>query len=162
MCHGDRQCIISVMFILVGGRPGWKKKSLHVNEIHTHKSSYHHGAHIVVSPSTCPPLSPSPHANSFIIGTAEINTHMSSTLPLSPSLFPPREVYGRRLVFVSERTNKRHHHHRRATMTDGASLRSWLYSSAAAPSRTGAATRQPRPQCQGNNRAHTGCTSKKV
>ena len=27
------------------------------------------------SSSTCPPLSPSPHANSFVIGTAVINTH---------------------------------------------------------------------------------------
>jgi hypothetical protein len=29
----------------------------------------------VVSRSACPPLSPSPHANSFVIGTAVINTH---------------------------------------------------------------------------------------
>jgi len=26
---------------------------------------------------TCPPLSPSPHANSFVIGTAVINTHLT-------------------------------------------------------------------------------------
>ncbi len=31
---------------------------------------------LVVSRSTCPPLSPSPHANSFVIGTAVINTHI--------------------------------------------------------------------------------------
>jgi hypothetical protein len=30
---------------------------------------------LVVSRSTCPSLSPSPHANSFVIGTAVINTH---------------------------------------------------------------------------------------
>jgi hypothetical protein len=30
---------------------------------------------LVVSRSTCPPLSPSPHANSFVMGTAVINTH---------------------------------------------------------------------------------------
>ena len=30
---------------------------------------------LVVSRSTCPPLSPSPHANSFVIGTAVINKH---------------------------------------------------------------------------------------
>jgi hypothetical protein len=30
---------------------------------------------LVISRSTCPPLSPSPHANSFVIGTAVINTH---------------------------------------------------------------------------------------
>ena len=37
----------------------------------------HHGSQprLVVSRSTCPPLSPSPHANSFIIVTAVINTH---------------------------------------------------------------------------------------
>ena len=29
----------------------------------------------LVSRSTCPPLSPSPHANSFVIGTAVIHTH---------------------------------------------------------------------------------------
>jgi hypothetical protein len=30
---------------------------------------------LVVSRSTCPPLLPSPHANSFVIGTAVMNTH---------------------------------------------------------------------------------------
>jgi hypothetical protein len=30
---------------------------------------------LVVSRSTCPPLSPSPHVNSFVLGTAVINTH---------------------------------------------------------------------------------------
>jgi len=34
-----------------------------------------HRPRLVVSHSTCPPLSPSPHANSFVIGTAGINTH---------------------------------------------------------------------------------------
>jgi hypothetical protein len=34
-----------------------------------------HRPRLVVSRSTCPPLSPSPHANSFIIGTTVINTH---------------------------------------------------------------------------------------
>ena len=33
----------------------------------------------VVSRSTCPLLSPSPHANSFVIGTAVINTHGSGS-----------------------------------------------------------------------------------
>jgi hypothetical protein len=35
-----------------------------------------HRPRLVVSRSTCPPLSPSPHANSFIIGTAVINKHI--------------------------------------------------------------------------------------
>jgi hypothetical protein len=34
-----------------------------------------HRSRLVVSRSTCPPLPPSPHANSFIIGTAVTNTH---------------------------------------------------------------------------------------
>jgi hypothetical protein len=34
-----------------------------------------HRPRLVVSQSRCPPLSPSPHANSFVIGTAVINTH---------------------------------------------------------------------------------------
>ena len=44
-----------------------------------------HRPRLVVSRSTCPPLTPSPHANSFIIGTAVINTH---TLPPSPAYAP--------------------------------------------------------------------------
>ena len=39
-----------------------------------------HWPRLVVSRSTCPPLSPSPHANSFIKGTAVINTHTASSL----------------------------------------------------------------------------------
>jgi hypothetical protein len=34
-----------------------------------------HRPRLVVSRSTCPPLSPCPHANSFVVGTAVINTH---------------------------------------------------------------------------------------
>jgi len=34
-----------------------------------------HRPRLVVSRSTCPPVSSSPHANSFVIGTAVINTH---------------------------------------------------------------------------------------
>jgi hypothetical protein len=34
-----------------------------------------HWPRLVVSHSTCPPISPSPPANSFVIGTAMINTH---------------------------------------------------------------------------------------
>ena len=34
-----------------------------------------HRPRLVVSRSTCSPLSPSPHANSFVIGPAVINTH---------------------------------------------------------------------------------------
>jgi hypothetical protein len=37
-----------------------------------------HRPRLVVSRSTCPPLSPSPHANSFVTGTAVINTHQLS------------------------------------------------------------------------------------
>jgi len=37
-----------------------------------------HRPRLVVSRSTCPPLSPSPHANSLLIGTAVINIHSES------------------------------------------------------------------------------------
>jgi hypothetical protein len=36
-------------------------------------------ARLVVSRSTCPPLSPSPNANSLVIGTAVINTHRKAS-----------------------------------------------------------------------------------
>jgi hypothetical protein len=42
---------------------------------------------LVVSRSTCPPISPSPHANSFIIGTAVINTRTRAMRPVSRYLF---------------------------------------------------------------------------
>ena len=35
-----------------------------------------HKPRLVVSHSTCPPLSSSPHAHSFVLGTAVINTHI--------------------------------------------------------------------------------------
>jgi hypothetical protein len=38
-----------------------------------------HKPRLVVSHSTCPPLSSFPHAHSFVLGTAVINTHMRST-----------------------------------------------------------------------------------
>ena len=38
---------------------------------------------LVVSRSTCPPLSPSPQANSFVIGTAGISTYTCSRKALS-------------------------------------------------------------------------------
>jgi hypothetical protein len=41
-----------------------------------------HRPRIVVSRSTCPPLSPSPLANSFVIGTTVLNTHSISVLLL--------------------------------------------------------------------------------
>jgi hypothetical protein len=41
-----------------------------------------HRPRLVVSRSTCPPLSPSPHANSFIKGNAVINTHTHHRLRL--------------------------------------------------------------------------------
>jgi hypothetical protein len=55
---------------------------------------------LVVSRSTCPPLSPSPHANSFVIGTAvcynHIHTQMSPTrrVALTSTLPPPARARG--------------------------------------------------------------------
>jgi hypothetical protein len=50
-----------------------------------------HRPRLVVSRSTCPPLSPSPHANSFVIGTAVINTQPVSACasPDHPLRKPP-------------------------------------------------------------------------
>jgi hypothetical protein len=42
-----------------------------------------HQPRLVVSHSTCPPLSSSPHAHSFVLGTAVINTH---TFVLGPAV----------------------------------------------------------------------------
>jgi hypothetical protein len=39
-----------------------------------------HKPRLVVSHSTCPPLSSSPHANSFVLGTAVINTHTHTSI----------------------------------------------------------------------------------
>jgi hypothetical protein len=38
-----------------------------------------HRPRLVVSRSTCPPLSPSPHAISFIVGPAVLNTHTTKS-----------------------------------------------------------------------------------
>ena len=43
-----------------------------------------HRPWLVVSRSTCPPLSPSPHANSFIIGTAVLNVPTHTLQMLRP------------------------------------------------------------------------------
>jgi hypothetical protein len=50
-----------------------------------------HRPRLVVSRSTCPPLSPSPHANRFVIGTAVINTH-TFPAPLGLVRAPPRSA----------------------------------------------------------------------
>ena len=44
------------------------------------------------SRSTCPPLSPSPHANSFVIGTAVINTHAACHVSDSLASCPDKPV----------------------------------------------------------------------
>jgi hypothetical protein len=44
----------------------------------------------VVSHSTCPPLSPSPYANSFVIVTAVINTHTLENLRAGPFRTPKK------------------------------------------------------------------------
>ena len=49
-----------------------------------------HRPRLVVSRSTCPPLSPYPHADNFIIGTAVINTHTTIEGPGAPAVKPGR------------------------------------------------------------------------
>jgi hypothetical protein len=51
-----------------------------------------HRSRLVVSHSTCPPLSPSPHANSFVIGThparrTRVKTDLSLSLSLSLCIY---------------------------------------------------------------------------
>jgi hypothetical protein len=50
-----------------------------------------HKPRLVVSHSTCPPLSSSPHAHSFVLGTAVINTHTPFSL-FGISLACPRHT----------------------------------------------------------------------
>jgi hypothetical protein len=56
-----------------------------------------HRLRLVVSRSTCPPLSPSPHANSFIIGTAVINTHTHRCVFTPYLQHGPHRVVSRRV-----------------------------------------------------------------
>jgi hypothetical protein len=43
-----------------------------------------HKPRLVVSHSTCPPLCSSPHAHSFVLGPAVINTHTIPSAPVPP------------------------------------------------------------------------------
>ena len=54
-----------------------------------------HRHRLVVSRSTCPPVSPSPHANSFVIGTAVINNNffIFIFLKLKHSYRPPSQCH---------------------------------------------------------------------
>ena len=93
-----------------------------------------HRPRIVVSRSTCRPFPP-PLADSFVIGTAVINTHRDARRPgrmrswsgpvetdfqgrlrfssgnRSAPVPPLLECQLAHCIVVSERTNKRHHHH---------------------------------------------------
>jgi hypothetical protein len=59
-----------------------------------------------VSRSTCPPLSPSPHANSFVIGTAVINTHTKTIMFFKLPGPPPVVNSGTFFVFESQSHHK--------------------------------------------------------
>ena len=56
---------------------------------------------LVVSRSTCPPLSHSPYANNFVIGTAVINTHTIRASPTGGWVLRERERDRERLVVGS-------------------------------------------------------------
>jgi hypothetical protein len=58
-----------------------------------------HKPRLVVSHSTCPPLSSSPHAHSFVLGTVVINTHTSEHF-FSPRYHEHIQQHARR-VFAS-------------------------------------------------------------
>jgi len=51
-----------------------------------------HRPRLVFSRSTCPPLSLSPHTNSFILGTAVINTRTNCFMLLTPRSLSPRPL----------------------------------------------------------------------
>jgi hypothetical protein len=51
--------------------------------VHTGQTSPHR-PQLVVFRSTCPPISPPPHANSFVLGPVVINTHTLSILCVHP------------------------------------------------------------------------------
>jgi hypothetical protein len=46
-----------------------------------------HKSRLVVSHSTCPPLSSSPHAHSFVLGSAVINTYTSTSNRMHGELY---------------------------------------------------------------------------
>jgi hypothetical protein len=61
-------------------RGGFRPAALLIHStavINTHTRASPHRLRLVVSRSKCPPLSPSPHANSFVLGTAVITTDTS-------------------------------------------------------------------------------------
>jgi hypothetical protein len=64
-----------------------------------------HRPRLVVSRSTCPPISPLPHANSFELGPAVINTHTQRSTAIRSFL---QDAAGRRsLVFDLSITHDR-------------------------------------------------------
>jgi hypothetical protein len=64
--------------------PNERNQGKQAHPVLKYRARVPHGSQLVVSRSTCPPLSPSPHANSFVIGTAVINTHTRSPSPRIP------------------------------------------------------------------------------
>jgi hypothetical protein len=52
-----------------------------------------HRPRLVVSRSTCPPISPPPHVNSFVLGPAVINAHTSFPATQPPPIGPFQQDY---------------------------------------------------------------------
>jgi hypothetical protein len=76
-----------------------------------------HKPRLVVSHSTCPPLSSSPHAHSFVLGTAVIITHTHSPSPHANSFIKGTAVINTGPSEVEKKNLKRgvlplklHHH----------------------------------------------------
>jgi hypothetical protein len=61
--------------------PSFTQSPFHPRSLVRDEQTSQHKPRLVASRSTCPPLSPSPHANSFVIGTAVINTHTHTVTP---------------------------------------------------------------------------------
>ena len=94
----------------IGRHPVLKYRVPHGSQCAMTGQTSSHRPRLVVSRSTCPPLSPSPHANSFRIGTAVINTHSAVCEPYHSREYIPRGKAGesnradrrrRRLYFYS-------------------------------------------------------------
>jgi hypothetical protein len=64
-----------------------------------------HKPWLIVSHSTCPPLSSSPHAHSFVFGTAVINTHTYGTAVINKHT----HTHTREQIFTRSCSNKHTH-----------------------------------------------------
>ena len=75
MCHSSRPSARSLSRSPSSPLPSFTQSPSPPRSLMRDGQTSPHRPRLVVSRSTCLPLSPSPHANSFVIGPAVINTH---------------------------------------------------------------------------------------